>query len=65
MGWNNCWLTCVTYNTDSESKFKTSILKLSLCDYCDGYMLIKDAETIPIAPQARHNANNYDKEVVF
>ena len=65
MGWNNCWLTCVTYNTDSESKFKTSIQKLSLCDYSDGYMLIKETETIPIPPQAWDNANNNDQEVVF
>ena len=28
----------VTYNTNSKIKFKTSMLKSSLCDYSDAYM---------------------------
>ena len=28
---------CGTYNTNSQIKFKTSILRLSLCDYSHGY----------------------------
>ena len=30
-----------TYNTNSQTKFKTAILKSSLCDYSDGYILLK------------------------
>ena len=29
------------YNTDSEIKFKTSMLRSSLCDYSDAYILVK------------------------
>ena len=30
-----------TYNTNSEIKFKTSILKSILCDYSDAYIIVK------------------------
>ena len=30
------------YNTNSQIKFKTSMLRLSLCDYRDAYMLVKE-----------------------
>ena len=30
-----------TYNKDSQIKFKTSMLKSSLCDYSDTYILVK------------------------
>ena len=30
-----------TYNTDGQIKFKTTMLKSSLCDYSDAYMLVK------------------------
>ena len=39
------------------------MLKSSLCDYSDAYMLVKG--TISIAPQAGANPNNGSKEVVF
>ena len=28
-----------TYNTNSQIKFKTSMLKSNLCDYCNAYIL--------------------------
>ena len=31
-----------TYNTNSDLRFKTAILKSSLCDYSDAYMLLKE-----------------------
>ena len=31
-----------TYNKDSQIKFKTSMLKSSLCDYSDTYILVKE-----------------------
>ena len=34
------------YNTNSQIKFKTSILKSSLCDYSDVYILMSGTITI-------------------
>ena len=45
-----------TYNTNSQIKFKTSMLKSSLCDYSDAYILVK--ETISVV-------NTADAEVIF
>ena len=39
------------------------MLKLSLCDYSDAYMLV--IETITIALQEGDNPNNVNKAVVF
>ena len=54
---------CGMYNTNSQIKFKTSMLKSSLCDYSDGYILVK--WTISISEQIGRNPNNSNKEVVF
>ena len=35
-----------TYNVNSQIKFKTTILKSSLCDYSDAYMLVKVAPRV-------------------
>ena len=35
-----------TCNTNSQIKFKTSVLKSSLCDYSDAYILVKERITI-------------------
>ena len=35
-----------TYNVHSEIKFKTTMLKSSLCDYSDAYALVKRKITI-------------------
>ena len=51
------------YNKDSQLKFKTSMLKSSLCDYSDAYILAKG--TISIARKEGDNPNNANKEVVF
>ena len=54
-----------TYNKDKEIKFKTSMLKSSLCDYNDAYILFKGTTKIePVAPPAA-NPNNNDKKVIF
>ena len=34
------------YNTNSDIRFKTTMLKSSLCDYCDAYILVKGRITI-------------------
>ena len=35
-----------TYNVNSQIKFKTTMLKSSLCDYSDAYILVKGTITI-------------------
>ena len=35
-----------TYNSDGDIRFKTVMLKSSLCDYSDAYMLVKGRITI-------------------
>ena len=36
-----------TYNTNSQIKFKTTMLKSSLCDYSDAYILVKGTIIVP------------------
>ena len=36
----------VTYNVNIQIKFKTTILRSSLCDYSDAYILVKGKITI-------------------
>ena len=45
-----------TYNTNSQIKFKTSMLKSSLCDYSDAYILVKGTISV---------VNTADAEVIF
>ena len=47
-----------TYNTNSEVKFKTTMLKLKLRNYSDTYVLVKTAITV-----ARQGADAAGKEV--
>ena len=54
-----------TYNTNSHIKFKTSLLKLRLCDYGDVYVLVKGTISIEPVPPLVTNPNNNDKEVIF
>ena len=51
-----------TYNTNSEIKFKTSMLRLSLCDYSDAYILVSG--TITVAELLAGGGNN-SIQVVF
>ena len=50
------------YNTNSQIKFKTSMLKSILYHYSDTYILVKG--TIRVAAQAGENLNNANKEVL-
>ena len=56
-----------TYNVNSQIKFKTIMLKSSLCDYSDAYILIKGTITIARAGDATavRQADERDKGVVF
>ena len=35
-----------TYNVNSQIKFKTTMLKYSLCDYSDAYILVRGTITV-------------------
>ena len=49
------------YNAASQIKFKTTMLKSSLCDYSDAYIIVKG--TISVNNTAA--ANNTNKKVIF
>ena len=53
------------YNTNSQIKFKTSMLKSSLCDYSDACILVQGAITVPNAAVAGHPAKNKGIEGLF
>ena len=36
----------VTYNVNSQVKFKTSMLRSSICDYSDAYILVSATITV-------------------
>ena len=56
-----------TYNVNSQIKFKTTMLKSSLCDYSDAYILVKGKITITGAgdDEAARRADERDKCVAF
>ena len=54
-----------TYNVNSQIKFKTTMLKSSLCDYSDAYILAKGTITVNNTVAADADANNTDKKVIF
>ena len=35
------------YSSNSQIKFKTSVLRSELCDYSDAYFLVKGTKTVP------------------
>ena len=54
-----------TYNTKAQTKFKTTMLKSSLCDYSDAYILVKGNMTVNNTAGASTAANNTNKKVIF
>ena len=49
-----------TYNTNSQIKFRIMMLKSTLCDYSDAYILVSGTITVPnmaVAPVAATNVN--------
>ena len=54
-----------TYNTNSQIKFKTTMLKSSLCDCRDAYILVKGTVAVPNTAAADADANNANKKVIF
>ena len=53
-----------TYNTNSQIKFKISLLNSRLCDYSDAYILVKETITVPNTAAEDANANNANKKVI-
>ena len=53
------------YNVNSQIKFRTTMLKASLCDYSDAYILVKGTVAVNNTAAADPDANNTNKKVIF
>ena len=53
------------YNVNSQIKFKTTMLKSSLCDYSDAYILVKGTISVNNTAAQGVAANNINKDVIF
>ena len=53
------------YNVNSQIKFKTTMLKSSLCDYSDAYILVKRTISANNTAAAGAAVNNNDRKVIF
>ena len=53
------------YNVNSQIKFKTAMLKSSLCDYSGAYILVKGAISVNNTAAQGVSANNTNKKVIF
>ena len=54
-----------TCNTDIQIKWKTAILKFSLCDFSDANILFRRTMSIPPVPSPAVNPNDNDKDELF
>ena len=53
------------YSPNKQTKFKTSMLRSSLCDYSDAYILVKENITVSNTAAEGVAANNAAKKVIF
>ena len=53
------------YSSDKQIKFKTTMLRSSLCDYSDAYILVKGNIIVNNTAAAAAAANNNNKKVIF
>ena len=53
------------YNVNSQIKFKTTMLKSSLCDYSDAYILVKGTISVNSTVADGAAANNNNRKVIF
>ena len=53
------------FNINSQIKFKTIMLKSSLCDYSDAYILVTGTISVNNTAAEGAAANNDDKQVIF
>ena len=54
-----------TYSPNKQIKFKTPMLRSSLCDYSDAYILVKGNITVTNTAADGAAANNDNKKVIF
>ena len=54
-----------TYKVNSQIKFKTTMLKSSLCDYSNAYIIVKGTITVNNTAADGAAANNINKKVIF
>ena len=54
-----------TYSPNKQIKFKTSMLRSSLCDYSEAYILVKGNISVNNTAAADADANNTNKKVIF
>ena len=54
-----------TYSHNKQIKFKTSMLRSSLCDYSDAYILVKGNVTVNNTADTGADVNNTNKKVIF
>ena len=50
---------------NKQIRFKTTMLRSSLCDFSDAYILVKGNITVNNTAAADANANNTNKKVIF
>ena len=55
----------VTHNVNTKIKFKTAMLKSSLCDYGDAYIIVKGTVAVNNTAASDADANNTNKKVIF
>ena len=53
------------YTANKQIRFKTAMLRSSLCDYSGAYLLVKERITVNNTAGAGAAANNADKKVIF
>ena len=53
------------HSPDKQIRFKTAMLRSSLCDYSDAYILVKGNIAVNNTAGAAVAANNTDKKVIF
>ena len=54
-----------TYNKDNQIRYKTSMLRSSLCDYSNAYTLVKETITVENTAEAALATNNLNKKVIL
>ena len=54
-----------TYSANKQIKFKAAMLRSSLCDYGDAYILVKGNITVNNTAASGGDANNTNKKVIF
>ena len=53
------------YSPNKQNRFKTAMLRSSLCDFSDAYILVKGNVTVNNTAGAGAAANNTNKKVIF